>query len=124
MSDDEFDLEGFELALEQSLENGRAAFEGKYKDELHDLVGLSREEIDAITPGGADLQAYDQLITVVKEASRVNLGEAELKNQIEKLGGVAIQIARKSARLAALLLERRVRTMASPARRPDNEGDA
>jgi hypothetical protein len=35
-----------------------AAFKGKYKDDLNKLAGLSRAEIDAITPDEEDLRAY------------------------------------------------------------------
>lgn len=100
----EFDLDAFEADLEKTIANGRAAFEGEYKDELNDLAGLSREEIDKITPDDVtDLQKYDELISVVKEASRNNLKQAELKRQIEKLGDVAVIIAKKIPKLAAIL---------------------
>lgn len=99
----EFDLEGFEEDLEATLENGRKAFVGTYKDELNALSGLSKEEIDAISPGITDLQKYDELITVVKEASRVNLEQAALKAQIVKLGNIAITIAKRVPTLAAIL---------------------
>lgn len=101
---DEFDLDGFTADLDATLERGRVAFRGKYKDQLNQLAGLSRAEIDAITPDLTDLQKYDELITVVKEASRVNLAQAELKHQIEKLGAVAVQIAKRVPSLAALLV--------------------
>lgn len=97
-----WDLDAFENDLDATLERGRQAFRGKYKRELEDLAGLSREEIGAITPDMTDLQKYDELITVVKEASRVNLAEAHLKQQIEKLGSVAIKIAKCVPGLAAL----------------------
>ena len=99
----EFDLEGFEADLDAALERGREAFVGKYKDELNALSGLSKEEIDAISPGTTDLQKYDELITVVKEASRVNLSQAELKAQIEKLGDIAVTIAKRVPTLAGIL---------------------
>jgi hypothetical protein len=89
-----FDLDAFEADLDETLRQGREAFRGKYALELDELAGLSRAEIDAITPGITDLQKYDELITVVKEASRVNLAQAQLKQQIERLGSVAVSIAR------------------------------
>lgn len=98
----EFDLEAFEEDLDATLERGREAFKGKYKTQLNELAGLSRTEIDAITPDITDLQKYDELITVVKEASRVNLAQAQLKEQIEKLGVVAVKIAKRVPSLAAL----------------------
>lgn len=104
MSDEfEFDLKAFEEDLKITLEKERTAFIGIYKDELNALSGLSREQIDAITPGITDLQKYDELITLVKEASRVNLKQAELKVQIIKLGEVAVTIAKHIPSLAAIL---------------------
>ena len=99
----EFDLEGFEADLDATLANGRKSFTGLYKDELNALSGLSKEEIDAISPGITDLQKYDELITVVKEASRVNLEQAALKKQIIKLGGIAVTIAKRIPTLATIL---------------------
>lgn len=99
----EFDLEGFESDLDDTLKKSREAFEGKYKKELNALTGLSKEEIDSITPGITDLQKYDELIAVVKEASRVNLQQAALKEQILKLGDIAVSIARRIPSLAAIL---------------------
>ncbi len=70
--------------------------------QLNELAGLSRAEIDAITPDITDLQKYDDLITVVKEASRVNLSQAQLKQQIEKLGEIAVKIAKRIPSLVEL----------------------
>jgi len=99
---DEFDLEGFKGRLKEDLKRGREAFKGKYAKELNELAGLSRNEIDAITPGVEDLQAYDALITVVKDASRSNLANAQLKQRIETLGSLAVKVAKKVPSLAAL----------------------
>jgi hypothetical protein len=99
-----FDLSGFEEDLDATLERGREAFNGKYKNELNELTGLSRAEIDEISPDTTDLEIYDRLITVVKEASRVNLAQAELKHQIAKLGSLAITIAGKVPSLAKLFV--------------------
>lgn len=87
--------EEFEARLRQKMAENREAFEGKYKDELKALMGLSKSEIDAITPGTTDIETYDKLITIVREASRVNIAQAQLKQRIEKLGKVAIKIAEK-----------------------------
>jgi hypothetical protein len=79
------------------------AFRGDYAAETEELLGLSRTEIDEITPGALDLETYDRLIEVVKEASRVNVEQAELKRRIESLGDVAVRIAKKVTGLGALL---------------------
>ena len=98
-----FDPEAFRKRLREQLIASREAFDGTYANELTQLSGLSRSEIDAITPGGLDMQKYDALITLVKEASRVNLAQAELKSQIERLGKIAVGIAKKVPSLAAIL---------------------
>ncbi len=98
------DLAAFKKNLQKDLEAGRKAFEGKYAAEINELMGLSRADIDAITPGGADLQVYDQLITVVKQASRDNLSEAQLAQNVKALGDIAVAIAKKSKKLAAILV--------------------
>jgi hypothetical protein len=93
----------FRRRVRTALDRADEAFRGKYKDAIDELSGLSRAEIDAITPGTTDLRVYNELIEVVKEASRVNLAQAELRQRIEQLGDVAVAIARKAPRLAALL---------------------
>lgn len=98
------DLEAFKRDLKNDLKKGREAFEGRYAEQLDELMGLSREEIDAITPDATDLQEYDRLMAVVKEASRHNLSQAQLRSNIKALGEIAVSIAKKSAKLGALLV--------------------
>lgn len=97
------DMAAFKSDLSNDLKAGREAFEGKYGAEVNELMGLSRDEIDKITPDGTDLQVYDQLVAVVKQASRHNISQAELTKNIKALGEIAVSIARKSAKLAALV---------------------
>lgn len=80
-----------------------AAFNGVYKDELDQLTGLSRTEIDAITPGTEDMKVYSVLIKVVEQASKDNLTQAQLIQSIKDLGAIAIKIAKKVPQFAALL---------------------
>lgn len=80
-----------------------AAFNGKYKEELNELAGLSKEEIDAVAPGTTDLKMYLILTQVVEQASKNNLSQAQLVEDINELGELAVKIARKVPRLAALL---------------------
>lgn len=87
--------EEFKARMRQKMTENREAFEGEYKNEIQALMGLSKLEIDAITPGTTDIETYDALITIVKEASRVNLTQAQLKQRIEELGDIAIKIANK-----------------------------
>ena len=80
-----------------------AAFNGKYRNELNKLVGMSKAEIDNIVPGTTDLQTYYVLIKIVEEASRKNLTQAQLIVNIKKLGDIAVKIAKKIPQFAALL---------------------
>ena len=56
----------FRKKLKERAKRNREAFVGKYRDELDALLGLSKEDIDKITPGTTDLEVYAQLISVVK----------------------------------------------------------
>ena len=80
-----------------------AAFNGKYKQELNALTGLSKEEIDAVMPGTTDLQVYSVLIKVVEKASKDNLSQAQLIANIKELGEIAVKIAKKVPQFAGLL---------------------
>jgi len=80
-----------------------AAFNGLYQKELNDLLGLSKAEIDAITPGTTDLKMYSVLIRVVEKASKENMSQDDLINHIKDLGEVAVKIAKKLPSFAALL---------------------
>ncbi len=96
------DMEEFKRRLREKMQENRDAFEGEYADEIRGLMGLSKADIDEITPDTTDLEVYDQLITVVKEASKVNLEQALLKERIENLGQIAVEIAKKVPSLALL----------------------
>jgi tRNA U54 and U55 pseudouridine synthase Pus10 len=80
-----------------------AAFNGRYKKELNQLMGLSKEDIDAITPETTDLKIYAVLVKVVEKASKDNLSQAQLVENIKSMGDVAVQIAKKVPGLAAWL---------------------
>ncbi len=97
------ELEALDRELKAILKRNHEAFVGQYAGEINALLGLSREEIDAITPDTTDLETYDQLITVVKEASRQNLSQARLATRIKGLGDVAVTIAKKIPSLATIL---------------------
>ena len=98
------DIDAYRKKLKERARINRLAFEGQYKEEIQGLLGLSREELDQITPDTTDIEVYDQLITVVKEASAANIAQAELKNRIMELGKVAISIAKHVPKLAALFI--------------------
>lgn len=96
--------EEFKKKLKKKLEENRKAFKGKYSEQLNELLGLSKEEIDLITPDMTDLEIYANLISLVKEATKSNLKQAQLVKQITDLGEVAVQIAKKVPSLAALFV--------------------
>ncbi len=79
------------------------AFDGVYKNELDKLTGLSKEEIDSVTPGTEDLRVYSVLVKVVEKASKENISKAQLVEDIKELGDIAVKIAKKVPEFAALL---------------------
>ncbi len=93
----------FRKRVRASLARTDQAFRGQYKDEIQALSGLSREELEAISPDAADMVVYNKLIEVVKEASRTNLKQADLRDRIVALGTLAVEMARKVPSLATLL---------------------
>ncbi len=98
------DIAAYEKRLRERARANRLAFEGQYREEIEGLLGLSRKELERITPDTTDLEIYDQLITVVKEASASNIAQAELKSRVMKLGRVAISIAKQVPKLASLFV--------------------
>ena len=81
-----------------------AAFSGTYKSQLNDLMGLSKSEIEEVTPNGlTDMSIYNKLIEVVRQASKDNISQEDLITNIKSLGEIAIKIAEKVPALAALL---------------------
>lgn len=94
----------FEERLKKRLADNRKAFLGTYKKEIDSLHGLSKDDIDKITPDNTDMEVYAQLIEVVKEASATNESQAQLKNQILELGKIGIEIAKKIPSLASIII--------------------
>jgi len=79
------------------------SFNGKYSEVLDQLTGLSKDEINSVTPDTEDSRTYSILIKVVEEASRKNFTQADLVEDIKELGEVAVKIAKKIPSLASLL---------------------
>ncbi|PHR74231.1 MAG: hypothetical protein COA66_00110 [Arcobacter sp.] len=96
------DIEEYKRKLRKKMLENREEFEGKYSNELNGLMGLSKAKIDEITPDNTDSEIYEQLITVVKEASSANLSQAQLKDRIIELGNIAIKISKKVPSIAML----------------------
>jgi hypothetical protein len=99
----EEELQKMQRELDAIAKRNRAAFEGAHADELHNLLGLSEDELDKIIPKVEDRAVYGQLIDVVKDASAKNLSAAALKRRIEALGSTAIAIAKKAGMLLGTL---------------------
>lgn len=98
------DLNKFKKNVDASLKRTQESFEGKYANELGGLLGLSREQIAEVVPGLEGQQEYSRLISVVEEASRMNVSQANLRSQIKSLGENALQIAKMVGGLAALFV--------------------
>lgn len=97
------DLDDFENAFKNALEESDKAFMGSHAEALKSLQAMSQSEIAAITPDAQDVQQYDKLIAVVRAASARNVSNAELASRIKSLGSVAVSIAKKVPSLAAIL---------------------
>lgn len=91
-----------ENRLKNLFKEADKAFDGMYKEQLDGLTGLSKKEVDSITPDTTDLRVYSVLIKVVEIASKENLSKAELVEDIKSLGEIAIKIAKKVPQLAVL----------------------
>ncbi len=76
------------------------SFNKKYSKELELLKGFSEEEKESVTP---DTQSHEDLIKVVEEASKNNLEQAKLIENIKLLGDTAIKIAKKLPKFKDLL---------------------
>lgn len=89
MNDEEFDK-----AVQDALDRNKAALMGSYSKQIGDLLKLSDEQLNAIIPNVSRTDTYNNLISVVKEASRANVQQAELVNKISALGQDAVKLAK------------------------------
>lgn len=90
MNDDDFDN-----AVQAALDRNKAALMGHYNEEIGSLLHLSSEQLSAIIPDTATrTETYNNLISVVKEASRANVQQADLENKISSLGQDAVKLAK------------------------------
>jgi hypothetical protein len=99
------DVEEFRKALKASLAHNQEILlkEGNNQTYYQETLSLSKDDIDAIVPNGTSSGVYADLISVLKEAARHNVQQAELVSQIKQLGQSAISIAKLVPPLAALL---------------------
>lgn len=84
-----------------ALKRSREAFEGKYRQEIKDLLGLSEIEIQA-AGFGIDRDVHEVLISLIMDASRLYITQDELKGRIEALGEDTVRIAKLIPSLARL----------------------
>ena len=84
-------------------EEADKAFNGDYSEELNDLVGLSKEELESVIPDTQNKNTYKALIKIVEQASKENTKQADLINNIKELGEVAVNIAKKVPGLKNLI---------------------
>ncbi|HEX7644321.1 MAG TPA: hypothetical protein VF472_19110 [Burkholderiaceae bacterium] len=75
---------------------------GGYADAVQQLQGQAAQAAAAGTIAPADVQAYAQLLQVVREAASANLSQAQLKARILGLGDAAVRIAGSVRSLASV----------------------
>jgi|GEM_PF-810161 len=85
------------------FEEADAAFDGLYAEQLLELTKMSAEEFDSVSPGNDSNKTYTILMKVVEEASKRNLQQAELAEDIKELGDQAISLAKKIPSLGMIL---------------------
>lgn len=68
-------------------------FNGMYSSELTKLSGLSISDLKKVHPE-VSIVDYEKLKAVVKRASQQNLSQAALRERINALGEVAVEIAK------------------------------
>ena len=98
------DLDAFRSAVHTRFDEIDQEFDGEFAEELKSLAGLSQAEIDAITPDTTDVATYKKLMAVVEAASRHNVQAAELRQQIQALGAIAVKIVTEKVPALALKL--------------------
>lgn len=89
MNDEEFDK-----AVQDALDRNKAALMGSYSKQLGDLLKLSDAQLSAIIPEVSKTETYNNLISVIKEASRANIAQADMLNKVSALGQDAVKIAK------------------------------
>ena len=89
--------------LKSAADRAVITLNGRYGDIYRGLRSLSPEEIDSITPDATDQKEYERMIEAVQQATEKNLSQAELVARIRALGDVAVKIAKKAPKLAAIL---------------------
>ena len=94
----------FKEQIEDAAARNRAAMTSEYQISLRNLINLSPEEIDSVTPDSSDdFAIVYNLLVIVADASKRNLPKSELAARIKEFGIVTVEIAKKDPILASLL---------------------
>lgn len=95
MNDDDFDN-----AIQAALDSNKAKLMGSYSKELGSLQALTDAQLSALIPNTTSTETYNQLISVVQQASQTNMQQSELARKITALGQNAVKIAKLVGLLA------------------------
>jgi hypothetical protein len=89
------ELDAFDKMIQNDAARVDAAHDGVYAQQIATLLSLSGQLDTAGTIGIVPTAEYSNLVGVVEAASAANLSQAELAVRIQKLGRVAVDIAKK-----------------------------
>lgn len=98
-----YNREEMRRRMREAAERTKATLNGQFEDHFRGLRGLSKEEIEVITPDRTDEEIYEVLMETVQEATQQNIQQSELIDRVKELGSVAVAIAKKVPSLAVLL---------------------
>jgi len=88
------------MEISKKLLHSSQAMKGRYGESLKGLLQINPVELLPEVSTDEALVAYDQLIEVVKQASRKAVGAEHLSAAIGKLGQHSIRLARSAPSLA------------------------
>ncbi len=91
-SAEEISMEEYEKILKKDIKDVKDEIKQKYAQELQDMEGLSDEEIEQL--GGTTSQ-MNEVIKEVQNATDQNLKQADLINNLKKLGKSTYSLAKK-----------------------------
>jgi hypothetical protein len=100
-----FETAVYEAKVRTAMRETGEELNGLYGDEVRALLLLGRDDLQPMGAASTlDLSPYENLMKVVKEASRKNIGPSELRNRIYSLGDAAVAIARRTGIFRATIV--------------------
>lgn len=84
----------FNNAIQAALDSNKAKLMENYSKELGSLQALTDAQLCALIPDTSSTDTYNQLISVVQQASQTNMQQSELAGKITALGQNAVKIAK------------------------------